>query len=159
MKCPFCGCPEDRVIESRPVREGAVIRRRRECLRCGRRYTTFEEIEEQRLMVVKKDGRREPFQKSKVVASMEIACRKRPIPTSVLHSAAEEVERRVRDLQEPEVSSAVIGEIVLELLGEIDPVAYVRFASVYREFEDPEEFRKIVATLNRQRRTANTRRG
>ncbi|MCH8274873.1 MAG: transcriptional repressor NrdR [Armatimonadetes bacterium] len=152
MKCPYCGHPEDRVVESRPARDGEAIRRRRECLECGRRYTSFEEIEERRLMVVKKDGRREPFQRAKVRASMEVACRKRPIPTSVLNAAAEEVERSLFEMPESEVPVALIGERVLERLSEIDPVAYVRFASVYREFEDPDEFREFVASLKKRRR-------
>ena len=139
MKCTFCGHQEDKVIESRPAREGAAIRRRRECIACGRRYTTFEGIEERRPAVVKKDGRREPFSREKVVSSMEIACRKRSVPTAVLNSAAEELERRVTENPETEIASSEIGEMVLERLAEIDQVAYVRFASVYREFQDATE--------------------
>lgn len=157
MKCPCCGYPEDKVIDSRSARDGAAIRRRRECLKCGHRYTTFEEVEQRRLFVVKKDGRREPFLRAKVLSSMEIACRKRPVPTSILASAAEDLERKLLELPDAEVSSIEIGELILERLGEIDPVAYIRFASVYREFDDPEEFREFVASLKRTRKSARLR--
>ncbi|MFN8138437.1 MAG: transcriptional regulator NrdR [Fimbriimonadales bacterium] len=147
MRCPYCGYAEDKVIESRTAREGAAIRRRRECLECGRRYTTFEEIEERRPMVVKKDGRREPYGRQKIEQSIEIACRKRPVPTSIIAMAAEEIERALFESPEQEIASERIGEMVLEKLQEIDPVAYVRFASVYREFEDPAEFGDFVSAL------------
>ncbi|HWP31111.1 MAG TPA: transcriptional regulator NrdR [Fimbriimonadales bacterium] len=150
MTCPFCGCPDDKVIDSRPAREGAAIRRRRECVRCGKRFTTFEEVEQRTLVVVKKDGRREPFQIAKVLESMKVACRKRPIPTSVLQSAAEDVEKKLLENYDMEVPSVAIGEAVLEKLAEIDSVAYVRFASVYQEFEEPEEFGEIVKALTRR---------
>lgn len=152
MKCPFCGHEEDKVIESRPARDGAAIRRRRECLDCSRRYTTFEEIEERRLAVVKKDGRREPFSREKIFSSMEIACRKRSVPTALVMAAAEEVERRVYETGDSEISSAVIGEMVLERLSEIDQVAYVRFASVYREFQDATEFRDFISSFQKRKR-------
>jgi transcriptional repressor NrdR len=157
MKCPYCGHEEDRVIESRPAREGAAIRRRRECLGCLRRYTTFEAIEERLPAVVKKDGRREPFNRDKVLSSMAVACRKRPVPTAVLGSAAEEVERALTEAPETEVSSSEIGEMVLDRLSEIDPVAYVRFASVYREFQDATEFRDFIASFQKRKRTATVR--
>ena len=147
------------MIESRPEREGEAIRRRRECLKCGRRYTTFEEIEERRLVVVKKDGRREPFSRDKVMASMAVACRKRPVPTAVLGAASEEVERCLFDLPESEVPSGLIGEMILERLNGIDPVAYVRFASVYNEFEDAAEFRRFVSSLHRRKRPGKERAG
>lgn len=153
MKCPFCGHQEDKVIDSRPARDGGAIRRRRECLDCGRRYTTFEEVEDPRLMVVKKDGRREPYSQAKILASMVVACRKRPVPTAILSAAAEDVERRLFETCEGEVPANQVGEHVLEKLGEIDPVAYVRFASVYREFEDPREFGEFVSSLKRQRKS------
>ncbi len=157
MKCPCCGYPEDKVIDSRSARDGAAIRRRRECLKCGYRYTTFEEVEQRRLIVVKKDGRREPFQRAKILSSMEIACRKRPVPTAILAAASEDVERRLIEMPEDEFSSVEIGELILERLGDIDPVAYIRFASVYREFDDPEEFREFVAALKRRRKPTRAR--
>lgn len=152
MRCPFCGHDEDRVLESRPVRDGEAIRRRRECLACERRYTTFEQVERKPVVVVKKDGRREAFDVEKLVASMAIACRKRPVPTAVIRSAADEIEARLSERPEPEVSSAVLGEMVLEALHGIDPVAYVRFASVYHEFDDPEEFSAWVCRVRARKR-------
>jgi transcriptional repressor NrdR len=147
------------VLESRSAREGSAIRRRRECLQCGHRYTTFEEIETRRVSVVKKDGRREPLSRQKIQASMEVACRKRPVPSALLASAAEDVERRVMETPESEVASSEIGELILERLGEIDPVAYIRFASVYREFEEPDEFREFVASLKGKRKARRMERG
>lgn len=152
MKCPFCGFEEDKVIESRSAREGAAIRRRRECLRCTRRYTTFEEIVERLPVIVKKDGRREPFSREKIVSSMEVACRKRPVPTAILRSAAEDLERRTSDTPESELPSTLIGEMVLDRLYEIDHVAYVRFASVYRDFQDAAEFRDFIASFQKRKR-------
>ncbi len=154
MKCPYCGFDDDRVIDSRPAKDGDAIRRRRECTRCERRYTTFEEVEERRLFVVKKDGRREPFKRDKVLASMEIACRKRQVPTAILNTAAEEIERTFAEKYEQEIPSRVLGNLVLRKLRKIDPVAYIRFASVYKEFEDPEEFQEIISSLsNRKKKT------
>jgi transcriptional repressor NrdR len=152
LNCPFCGYAEDKVVESRPARDGAAIRRRRECLRCNRRYTTFEQLENRLPAVVKKDSRREPFDRAKIVSSMEIACRKRPVPTAILRTAAEDIERTLMDGSEPEVSSQEIGDMVLDALHDIDPVAFVRFASVYKEFEDTREFRDIVTFVDRRKR-------
>jgi transcriptional repressor NrdR len=152
LNCPFCGYAEDKVVESRPARDGAAIRRRRECLRCNRRYTTFEQLENRLPAVVKKDSRREPFDRAKIVSSMEIACRKRPVPTAILRTAAEDIERTLMDGSEPEVSSQEIGDMVLDALHDIDPVAFVRFASVYKEFEDTREFRDIVTFVDRRTR-------
>ncbi|MGI8923786.1 MAG: transcriptional regulator NrdR [Fimbriimonadales bacterium] len=152
MKCPFCGFEEDKVIESRSAREGGAIRRRRECLRCTRRYTTFEEIVERLPVIVKKDGRREPFSREKILSSMEVACRKRPVPTAILRSAAEDLERRTSDTPESELPSNLIGEMVLDRLYEIDHVAYVRFASVYRDFQDAAEFRDFIASFQKRKR-------
>jgi transcriptional repressor NrdR len=152
LNCPFCGYAEDEVVESRPARDGAAIRRRRECLRCNRRYTTFEQLENRLPAVVKKDSRREPFDRAKIVSSMEIACRKRPVPTAILRTAAEDIERTLMDGSEPEVSSQEIGDMVLDALHDIDPVAFVRFASVYKEFEDTREFRDIVTFVDRRKR-------
>ncbi|MDQ2986152.1 MAG: transcriptional regulator NrdR [Armatimonadota bacterium] len=152
MNCPFCGFAEDKVVESRPARDGAAIRRRRECLRCNRRYTTFEQLENRLPAVVKKDSRREAFDRAKIVSSMEIACRKRPVPTALLRTTAEDMERALMDGGEAEVSSQEIGDMVLDALHHIDPVAFVRFASVYKEFEDTREFREIVSFVDRRKR-------
>lgn len=155
MKCPFCGDQDDRVLESRAIRDGEAIRRRRECLGCGRRYSTFEEIEELRVMVVKSDGRREPFDRAKVLRGMTVACEKRPVPTETLNAAVDRVERAVQDRGEPEIESEEIGAMVMEELRSIDPVAYVRFASVYRQFEDVGQFKEIIDVLGgRGRRSA-----
>lgn len=151
MKCPFCGFPEDRVLESRSVKEGAAIRRRRECMSCCRRFTTFEEVQELRVLVVKRDGRREPFERGKILRGMVVACEKRPVPTEVLEAAVDGIERKVYDTGEREIESRVIGELVAEALRKIDKVAYVRFASVYRQFEDVGQFREIVDVLGRRR--------
>lgn len=148
MKCPFCGDQNDRVLESRPIREGEAIRRRRECLGCGRRYSTFEEIEERRVMVVKRDGRREPFDRAKVLRGMTVACEKRPVPTETLNAAVDRIERTVYDRGELEIESREIGEMAMDELRNIDQVAYVRFASVYRQFEDVGQFKEIVDVLD-----------
>ncbi len=148
MKCPFCGDQNDRVLESRPIREGEAIRRRRECLGCGQRYSTFEEIEERRVMVVKRDGRREPFDRTKVLRGMTVACEKRPVPTEMLNAAVDRIERTVYDRGELEIESREIGEMVMNELRHIDQVAYVRFASVYRQFEDVGQFKEIVDVLD-----------
>lgn len=148
MKCPFCGDQNDRVLESRLIRDGEAIRRRRECLGCGRRYSTFEEIEERRVMVVKRDGRREPFDRAKVLRGMTVACEKRPVSTETLNAAVDRIERTVYDRGELEIESREIGEMVMEELRHIDQVAYVRFASVYRQFEDVGQFKEIVDVLD-----------
>jgi transcriptional repressor NrdR len=152
MKCPFCGYHDDKVLESRTAREGEAIRRRRECLSCARRFTTFEEIEELRVMVVKRDGRREPFDRDKVLRGMIVACEKRPVPMDTLESAADEIERAVYESGGREIETETIGEIVVEALRKVDQVAYVRFASVYRQFEDVGQFREIVDVLGRGKR-------
>lgn len=157
MKCPFCGHQEDRVLESRSVKDGEATRRRRECLRCSRRFTTYEQIEDVRVMVVKRDGRREPFDRHKVLRSMTVACEKRPVPMDVLESMTDAVEREVFEAGVTEIDSADIGEKVMEALRRVDQVAYVRFASVYRQFEDVGQFKEIVDVLGRQRRTDGRR--
>ncbi|WP_324670253.1 transcriptional regulator NrdR [Geochorda subterranea] len=136
MRCPFCSEPDTRVIDSRLTEEGAAVRRRRECPRCGRRFTTYERVEEIPLMVVKKDGRREPFSRQKVLAGVMKACEKRPIPVARIEELVSRVEEAVRTQGEYEVPSRLIGERVMEELRQLDPVAYVRFASVYRDFQD-----------------------
>ena len=147
MRCPFCGYQEDRVIESRAVRDGEAIRRRRECLSCARRFTTYEQIEETQPMVVKKDQRREPFDRSKILRSMLTACEKRPISVETLEQVADRIETELYESGRREVNSAEIGEKVIEALHALDQVAYVRFASVYRQFEDISQFKEIVDRL------------
>lgn len=158
MRCPYCGKDEDHVVDSRPSQEGRVIRRRRECLACGRRYTTFERYEERPLMVVKKDGRREPFDREKVLRGMEIACRKRPVSKERLEQAVDEIEHEIHNRMESEISSTEIGRMVMEKLLVIAPVAYVRFASVYEEFSDPQQFNRLVQMLTRMQKRASASR-
>lgn len=142
MRCPFCkDTPaESRVVDSRESAGGLVIRRRRECLVCKGRFTTYERLEEVPLVVVKKDGRREPFDRAKVLASLAGSCRKRPVAADTLEALADEIERALRELHEPEVASTAIGELMMERLREVDKVAYVRYASFYREFREPQDF-------------------
>ncbi|MCR4403202.1 MAG: transcriptional regulator NrdR [Firmicutes bacterium] len=148
MKCPYCGQPDSRVIDSRATDEGAAIRRRRECVSCERRFTTYEVVDEVPLMVVKKDGRREPFSRNKILTGLMKACQKRPVPMRVLEDITSDVERELKGRLEREVSSREIGEMVIRRLRDLDKVAYVRFASVYREFKDidtfMEELRKLL---------------
>ncbi|GBC94099.1 Transcriptional repressor NrdR [bacterium HR15] len=158
MRCPYCGSEQDHVVDSRPTQEGKAIRRRRECLRCGRRFTTFERYEERPLMVIKKDGRREPFDRNKVLQGMVIACRKRPVSMETLERAVEEIEHEIQNRMEAEISSVEIGRMVMQKLLEIDPVAYVRFASVYEEFQDPQQFNRVVQMLMRMQK-ARQRKG
>ena len=140
MKCPFCGHQEDKVVDSRASSDGAAIRRRRECMACGKRFTTYEHVEEQGLMVIKKDGRREPFDRRKLLGGLLRACEKRPISVDRLEQIADEIERDLSRNFDREVPSREIGERVMKRLHALDPVAYVRFASVYREFKDAEQF-------------------
>ncbi|MBK6314788.1 MAG: transcriptional repressor NrdR [Blastocatellia bacterium] len=149
MKCPFCAHIEDKVVDSRESREGDVIRRRRECLKCERRFTSYERIDEVPFMVVKKDGRREPFDRSKVMAGLSRACEKRPIPTAKLESIVNAVEKFVQDSKDRERPTQRIGEFIMRRLKEIDKVAYVRFASVYLDFKDVSEFMSELRTLVR----------
>jgi transcriptional repressor NrdR len=147
MKCPFCGAVDDRVVDSRESREGEVIRRRRECESCGRRFTSYETIEEIPYMVVKKDGRRESFDRKKLRAGLVKACEKRPVSPAQLDTIVDEVETRLHDTEEREMSTSDIGARVMERLRELDKVAYVRFASVYRKFEDVDEFLRELKNL------------
>ena len=140
MKCPFCGYLESKVIESRPAEEGATIRRRRECLSCQRRFTTYEIIERMPLIVVKRDGSRQSFDKSKLINGMVRACEKRPVPLAQLEKIADDIEQELQGSLEREVSTADIGEMVMSRLKGVDEVAYVRFASVYRSFKDINTF-------------------
>jgi len=152
MKCPFCGAQDkDHVLDSRPIREGEAIKRRRECDSCRGRFTTFEEIEELRLMVIKSSGAREPFERGKLRRAVAVACKKRPVGTEQITTLVEDIERRLFSRQDKEVPTAEIGELVMDHLRVLDQVAYVRYASVYRQFEDADEFRQLVTRLIRQR--------
>jgi transcriptional repressor NrdR len=151
MRCPFCTYLEDKVVDSRESREGDSIRRRRECLRCERRFTSYERIDEIPYMVVKKDGRREPFDRNKVMAGLLRACEKRPIPATKLDGIVNAVEKYVQESAERERPTTKVGEMIMRRLKELDKVAYVRFASVYLEFEDVTEFMKELKTLVRTR--------
>jgi len=151
MRCPFCAFIESKVVDSRAAEEGNSIRRRRECLSCSRRFTTYEMIEELPLMVVKKDGRREMFDRSKLINGLLRACEKRPVPLSVIQEIAEKVDRELRGRTEREVATQQIGETVMHYLKEVDQVAYVRFASVYRQFADIDNFMQELETLMKKR--------
>lgn len=140
MKCPYCGHLESKVVDSRPAEEGASIRRRRECLSCRKRFTTYETMESLPLMVIKKDGSRQSFERGKVMAGLIRACEKRPISYQTLEGLVAEIEQVLQNQIDREVSSSQIGELVLERLKKLDEVAYVRFASVYREFKDIDSF-------------------
>ena len=144
MKCPFCGHLEDKVVDSRESKEGEVIRRRRECLGCGKRFTSYERIDQIPHLVVKKDGRRERFDREKVLAGLMKACEKRPVPIKTLEMITDRVEAMVHETPDREVPGDKIGEYLMERLRELDKVAFVRFASVYRDFKDVDQF---MATL------------
>ena len=146
MKCPFCGYSESKVIDSRPADEGASIRRRRECLACSKRFTTYETVESLPMVVVKKDGSRQSFERRKVLGGMIRACEKRPVPLAELEKISEEIEQDLQNSMEREVSTEIIGEKVMDRLRSVDQVAYVRFASVYRQFKDIDTF---MAELNK----------
>lgn len=148
MNCPFCRHDDTRVLDSRPTEEGVTIRRRRECTMCERRFTTYERVEEPPLLVVKKDGRREAFDRQKILRGMITACEKRPVPLAQLESLASSVERRIRDQGADEVPSHWVGEQVMDLLAALDTVAYVRFASVYRDFTDLRGFKELLERMD-----------
>lgn len=152
MKCPFCDELEDKVVDSRMAKEGEVIRRRRECLGCKRRYTTYERVEEILPMVVKKDGRRESFDRTKILAGLKKACEKRPISTATIEDVTDRIEKRIQEMGETEIESRIVGEELMKALHQLDQVAYVRFASVYREFKDIDQFMDELKTLAQQRR-------
>ena len=152
MKCPFCDDVEDKVVDSGMAKEGEVIRRRRECLSCKRRYTTYERVEETMPAVVKKDGRREPFDRGKIVSGLKKACEKRPISTATIETVTDRIEKRIQDMGETEIVSTAVGEEVMKELSQLDQVAYVRFASVYREFKDIDQFMDEIKALAQQRR-------
>ncbi|MEO5630385.1 MAG: transcriptional regulator NrdR [Nitrospiraceae bacterium] len=152
MKCPFCDELEDKVVDSRMAKEGEVIRRRRECLGCKRRYTTYERVDEVLPVVVKKDGRRESFDRSKILAGLKKACEKRPISTATIEAVTDRIEKRIQEMGETEIESRIVGEELMKELHQLDQVAYVRFASVYREFKDIDQFMDELRTLAQQRR-------
>ncbi len=147
MKCPYCGAIEDKVIDSREASDAGAIRRRRECVGCQRRFTTYERLEESPLLVVKRDGRREPFDRKKILSGLLKACEKRPIPTERVEALVDSIERGISTDFEKEVSSVEIGERVMQALQGFDEVAYVRFASVYRSFKDINQFMRELKDI------------
>lgn len=149
MRCPFCACGDSKVLDSRPADDGHSIRRRRECLECGKRFTTYERVEILPLMVVKKNGQREAFNPNKLLTGLLKACEKRPIPMEKLEAIVRDIERALINTMEREVTSEIIGELAMEKLQALDPVAYVRFASVYREFKDLQTFMHELENLLR----------
>ena len=149
MKCRYCASTDSKVIDSRPTEDGSAIRRRRECVNCGKRFTTYEKIEEIPIMVVKRDGRREPFDSEKIRSGIRKACEKRPIAAAVQDKLAEDITREVFNSLASEISTSAIGEIVMTNLKKVDEVAYVRFASVYREFKDVETFMRELEELKK----------
>lgn len=153
MRCPYCGHKEDKVVDSRATQEESAIRRRRECLKCGKRFTTYEYIEEVSLMVIKKDSRREPFDRKKILAGIMKACEKRPISLEKMEEIVTQVERTVQKRPDREVSTSLIGELVIDRLKKLDDVAYVRFASVYRQFKDVGQFmEELKDILHKEKR-------
>ncbi|MCL6622378.1 MAG: transcriptional regulator NrdR [Syntrophobacterales bacterium] len=147
MRCPFCHSTQNRVIDSRPSREANAIRRRRECLKCGRRFTTYEQVEETLPLIIKKDGRREPYQRTKVAEGIKKACEKRPVSIDTIENFLDDLERELLESGQREVPSSWIGERVMAKLREWDDVAYVRFASVYRHFTDATDFMEEIRQL------------
>jgi len=151
MRCPFCSATEDKVVDTRPSDNDQIIRRRRECVGCSRRFTTYERIEEVLPLVIKKDGRREPYDRAKLMAGLKKACNKRPVSMETLEKTLDEIERSLQEMGEKEVPSTKIGDAVLAKLREIDEVAYVRFASVYLPFKDAGELMNEVQRLMRSK--------
>ena len=151
MRCPFCSATEDKVVDTRPSDNDQIIRRRRECVGCGRRFTTYERIEEVLPLVIKKDGRREPYDRGKLMAGLKKACEKRPVPIETLEKTLDQIERSLQELGDKEVPSTKIGDAVLAKLRETDEVAYVRFASVYLSFKDAGELMNEVQRLMRSK--------
>lgn len=152
MKCPFCGCVEDKVIDSRSSNEDKSVRRRRECLKCKRRFTTYEYIEEIPLMLIKKDGRREAFDRNKIISGILKACEKRPVSMEKVEAVVDKVEKELQKSFDKEVKAQEVGELVMEHLHKLDEVAYVRFASVYRQFKDINHFMKELKDLLNNKR-------
>lgn len=157
MKCPYCGEDDTKVIDSRPADDNSSIRRRRQCERCGKRFTTYEKLETMPFMVIKKDRTREPYNRSKVEAGIVRSCHKRPVSTQQINAMLDEIENEIFNCEDKEVETTVIGELVMDKLKKLDEVAYVRFASVYREFKDVNTFMEELGKLlkNRKRRNVN----
>ena len=152
MRCPFCDNQETKVIDSRPTEDGHAIRRRRECERCSRRFTTYEKVEEVILMVVKKDGSREDFDRRKIMNGIIKACEKRPVTVATMENMVDQIERGLNNMMEKEIESSFIGELIMDQLKDVDQVAYVRFASVYRQFTDVNTFvAEIEKLLGKQK--------
>lgn len=149
MKCPYCGCVDSKVVDSRPTEDGSVIRRRRECVECGQRMTTYEKIEETPIMVIKKNSEREQYNRNKVMGGIIRACEKRPISVSDMEKIVDDLEAKIQSSLEKEVSTSFIGEEVMAGLRKLDDVAYVRFASVYREFKDAQSFYEELRQLEK----------
>lgn len=156
MRCPYCHSTNNRVIDSRPSREANAIRRRRECLNCQRRFTTYEQVEETMPLIIKKDGRREPYQRTKISEGIKKACEKRPVSIDAIEDFLDELEREMLESGQREIPSSWIGEKVMAKLREWDDVAYVRFASVYRHFTDATDFMREIRDLLESRKTAKT---
>lgn len=151
MRCPKCGCQDDKVVDSRSSREGITIRRRRECLRCDHRFTTYEEVEHQQLLVLKRDGRREPFSRDKLLGGIRRACEKRPVASEAIQETVDRIADELGNGFENEVPVSAIGERVMDGLRALDKVAYIRYASVYRRFEEAEDFVQVVNKLEQNR--------
>ena len=147
MKCPYCGNPDTRVIDSRPAEDGSSIRRRRSCDTCGKRFTTYEKVETIPLIVIKKDNNREQYDRGKIEKGILQACYKRPVPAEVIRKTVEQIETEIFNREEKEIPSKVIGEIVMHKIKDLDEVAYVRFASVYREFKDVNTFMEELKSI------------
>lgn len=147
MKCPFCNTPDTKVIDSRPADDNASIRRRRQCIKCNKRFTTYEKLETMPLMVIKKDNTREPYDRSKIEAGIIRSCHKRPVSSQQVENIVNDIENKVFSLEEREIPTSVIGEMVMEKLKNLDEVAYVRFASVYREFKDVNTFMSVIENM------------
>ena len=157
MKCPYCGYNEDKVIDSRPTEENEAIRRRRECLSCNKRFTTYEKIEKIPVMVIKKDKTLEAFDRNKLINGMLKACEKRPVNIVKIEKIANEIESKIHNMLKTEVTSVMIGEMVMEQLKQLDEVAYVRFASVYRQFKDVNTFMEEIKNLKKESSQLNTK--
>ena len=147
MKCPFCNTPDTKVIDSRPAEDNSSIRRRRQCIKCNKRFTTYEKLETLPLMVIKKDNTREAYDRSKIEAGIIRSCHKRPVSSRQIEEIVNEIENKVFNMEEREIPTTVIGEMVMDKLKELDEVAYVRFASVYREFKDVDSFMNEISSL------------
>jgi transcriptional repressor NrdR len=154
MRCPFCQEDRDRVVDSRTSQEGRAVRRRRECTNCGRRFTTYEVIEERQLQIAKRDGSTEPYDRSKVVRSIQLSCAKRPVTAAEIAAMADDIEEALGKIGRDDVESRAVGELIMERLKVRDHIAYVRFASVYRNFQDLDEFYEELRDLNARRARA-----